>query len=99
MCKPVLALLWILIASSAGAQDGTAPVATDVTSAEIQAFVDALPRDRVSDRPMRVVEVTGDYRVGVYGVYRPQELRGGGPTSTTSTPPRSTTCSKGLPPS
>ena len=28
---------------------------------------------RVSDRPIRVVEVTGDYRVGVYGVFRPQD--------------------------
>jgi hypothetical protein len=37
----------------------------------------ALPRDRVSDRPIRVVEVTGDYWVGVYGVFRPQDFPGG----------------------
>ena len=49
----------------------TPPVATDVTAADIRAFIDALPRDRVSDRPIRVVDVTGDYRVGVYAVYRP----------------------------
>ncbi len=65
---------------AAGAQSpapATPPVATDVTSADIQAFIDALPRDRVSDRPIRVVDVTGDYRVGVYGVFRPQEVAGG----------------------
>jgi mannose-6-phosphate isomerase-like protein (cupin superfamily) len=52
------------------------PVATDVTAADIRAFLDALPREVVSDRPIRVVEVTGDYRVGVYGVYRPEEVPG-----------------------
>ncbi len=52
------------------------PVATDVTAADIRAFLDALPREVVSDRPIRVVDVTGDYRVGVYGVYRPEEVPG-----------------------
>lgn len=28
------------------------------------------------DRPIRAVEVTGDYRVGLYGVFRPQEFPG-----------------------
>lgn len=54
----------------------TPPVATDVTAADIRAFLDALPRDAVSDRPIRVVDVTGDYRVGVYGVFRPQDVPG-----------------------
>ena len=53
------------------------PVATDVTAEEIAKFIDALPRDRVSDRPIKNVEVTGDYRVGVYGVFRPKEFPGG----------------------
>jgi mannose-6-phosphate isomerase-like protein (cupin superfamily) len=52
------------------------PVATDVTSADIRAFLDALPRDVVSDRAMRVVEVTGDYRIGVFAVFRPQNIPG-----------------------
>ena len=73
--RPVLALLVLLLASSAAAQD--APVATDVTSAEIQKFINALPRDRVSDRAIRVVDVTGGYRVGVYAVFRPMDLPGG----------------------
>jgi len=52
----------------------TPPVATDITATAIRQFIDALPRDRVSDNPIRGVEVTGDYRVGVYGVFRPKEL-------------------------
>jgi len=53
------------------------PIATDVTAEEITKFIDALPKDRVSDRPIKNVEVTGDYRVGVYGVFRPKEFPGG----------------------
>jgi mannose-6-phosphate isomerase-like protein (cupin superfamily) len=75
MPKAAPALLLLLLASTAAAQD--APQATDVTSADIQKFINALPRDAVSDRPIRVVEVTGDYRVGVYGVFRPQSPLGG----------------------
>ncbi len=52
------------------------PVATDVTAVDIRAFIDALPKDRVSDLPIRVVPVTGDYRVGVYGVLRPSAYPG-----------------------
>ncbi len=75
MLRRLLALLVALLATPALAQE--APQATDVTSADIQAFINALPRDRVSDRPIRVVEVTGDYRVGVYGVFRPKDFPGG----------------------
>lgn len=69
---PVLALL--LTAQAPGPEE--TPVATDVTAEEIAKFIDALPRERVSDRPIRTVEVTGDYRVGVYGVFRPKEITG-----------------------
>ena len=71
----ILAVLVILTAPPVAAQN--TPQATDVTSADIHKFINALPRDRVSDRAIRVVEVTGDYRVGVYGVFRPQEFPGG----------------------
>ena len=71
----MLATLVVLTAPPLAAQDTRQ--ATDVTSAEIQKFINALPRDRVSDRAIRTVEVTGDYRVGVYGVFRPQEFPGG----------------------
>ena len=75
MMRSILATLAVLLATPTFAQE--APEATDVTSADIRQFIDALPRDRVSDRPIRVVDVTGDYRVGVYAVFRPETLAGG----------------------
>ena len=72
----VLALLLPGLASAQSPAPATPPEATDVTSADIRAFIDALPRDAVSDRAIRVVEVTGDYRVGVFGVFRPRSLPG-----------------------
>ena len=71
----VIAMFTVLTAPPAAAQE--TPEATDVTSAAIQLFINGLPRDRVSDRPIRTVEVTGDYRVGVYGVFRPKDFPGG----------------------
>ena len=53
------------------------PIATDVTAEDISKFIDALPRDQVSDRPIRTVSVTGDYRIVFYGVFRPKEIAGG----------------------
>ena len=79
MRNATIAFLFLLLAEPVVAQTptpATPPVATDVTAADIQAFIDALPRDRISERPIRVVEVTGDYRVGVFGVFRPQEVNG-----------------------
>lgn len=75
MRAPGVALVALLLTTPAAAQE--APEATDVTAAAIRTFIDALPRDRVSDRPIRVVAVTGDYRVGVFGVFRPESLAGG----------------------
>jgi mannose-6-phosphate isomerase-like protein (cupin superfamily) len=72
-------MLGLALAAPARAQSSApaaAPVATDVTAADIRAFLDALPRDRVSDLPIRVVGVTGDYRVGVFGVFRPRSVPG-----------------------
>ena len=48
----------------------------DVTTAEVKAFIDKLPKDRISDSPIRVADV-GGYKVGVYGVFRPKALPGG----------------------
>src|SRR5579864_2492094 len=69
MRKIVLGILLMLIASSARAQAPT--VATDITAAEVQAFLKDAPRDRNSDRPIRVIDA-GGYRVGVFGVFRPK---------------------------
>ena len=75
----ILVPLFVLITSTAFAQalPPAAPqVATDITGVEIQAFIDSLPRDRVSDSSIRVVETTGDMRLGIFGVYRPDGVTG-----------------------
>jgi mannose-6-phosphate isomerase-like protein (cupin superfamily) len=43
----------------------------DIPAADIKAFIDKLPKDRVSDQPIRIADV-GGYKVGVYGVFRPK---------------------------
>jgi mannose-6-phosphate isomerase-like protein (cupin superfamily) len=58
------------------AAQSPAPPAVDVTSASIKAFIDKLPKDRISDSPIRVADV-GGYKVGVYGVFRPKSQPGG----------------------
>jgi len=68
----VLAALVSAVPGPAAAQ--VALPAYDVTAADIQAFVDALPKDRVSDLPIRIVD--GTHRVGVYGVFRPESVAG-----------------------
>jgi len=45
--------------------------ATDVTAAQMAAFLKALPRNEINDLPVRVVDV-GGYNVGVFGVFRPK---------------------------
>lgn len=75
----ILVPLFVLITSTAFAQTlppATPQVATDITGVEIQAFIDSLPRDRVSDSSIRVVETTGDMRLGIFGVYRPDGVTG-----------------------
>ena len=49
----------------------TAP-ATHVTKEQIQEFIAKLPRGRISDNPIRAVDV-GGYRVGVFAVVRPKD--------------------------
>ena len=79
MRKALSLLTLIGLASTAPAMAPPAmaqsPEATDVLGGAIEAFIDALPRDQVSDRPIRVVDV-GGYRVGVFGVYRPKAYPG-----------------------
>jgi mannose-6-phosphate isomerase-like protein (cupin superfamily) len=70
MRKIAAGMFMLLVAVSAKAQAPTA--ATDITAAQVQAFIKDAPRDRNSDRPIRVIDV-GGYRVGVYGVFRPKD--------------------------
>ncbi len=73
MRKALLFAAALLLTAQAVAQ--SALPAVDVTAAEIKAFIDALPNDAISDRPIRVVTV-GNGKAGVYGVFRPQSLPG-----------------------
>ena len=53
---------------------GQSPLpATDVTAADVKAFLKQLPPDAVSDRPIRVVDV-GGWRVAIFGVLRPKNV-------------------------
>jgi mannose-6-phosphate isomerase-like protein (cupin superfamily) len=70
MRKIVLGIVVMLTASSVKAQSPMA--ATDITAAQVQAFIKDAPRDRNSDRPIRVIDA-GGYRVGVFGVFRPKD--------------------------
>ena len=63
-----------LLLMSAVAQAQAPLPATDVNAGAIQAFINQLPRDAVSDLPIRVADV-GGYKVGVYGVFRPKASR------------------------
>lgn len=60
-------------AVSAGAQEPLP--ATDVTALQMQAFLDALPRNEINDLPVRTVDV-GGHRLGVFGVFRPKDQPG-----------------------
>ena len=49
--------------------------ATDVTAAQMKAFIDAMPKDAITDSAIRAVDVGGS-RIGIYGVFRPKSLPG-----------------------
>ncbi len=69
----IFTLSCALAASAVSAQE--LPSATDVTAIDIDTFIDNLPKDRISDRAIRVVDV-GGYNIGVFGVFRPQAQPG-----------------------
>ncbi len=69
MRRLLIALACLAVAGSARAQEPLP--ATDITAAQMQAFLNALPRNEINDLPVRVVDV-GGYRVGVFGVFRPK---------------------------
>lgn len=71
MLKITIVVLGLLMATVA--QSPPLP-ATLVSNADIQTFIDDLPRNTVSDKPIRSVDV-GGYHVAVYGVYRPKSVR------------------------
>jgi mannose-6-phosphate isomerase-like protein (cupin superfamily) len=73
MFKTSIVLAGILYTAVLFAQ--TSIPAVDVTAVDINSFIDGLPKDRISDRPIRIADV-GGYKAGVYGVFRPQSLSG-----------------------
>jgi mannose-6-phosphate isomerase-like protein (cupin superfamily) len=73
MNKLFLTTCAALFAFSLSAQPPMA--ATDITAADVQAFVKSLPRDSTNDRPIRIVDV-GGYKVGIYAVFRPSGSTG-----------------------
>jgi len=72
--RTVLLTATLTVAAWASADAQTRP-AVDLPAAAIDAFIDALPDDRISDQPIRIVDV-GGYKVGVYGVFRPRSTPG-----------------------
>jgi mannose-6-phosphate isomerase-like protein (cupin superfamily) len=79
VCVVVLAgLVGVHVAAQAPAlprQPASPPPAVDISAAAVKAFIDALPKDRISDSPIRIADV-GGYKVGVYGVFRPKAQPG-----------------------
>lgn len=69
------ALTTAVLVTPLAAQTVPALPAVGISAADIQAFLAALPRDAVSNRPIRIVDV-GTHRVGVYGVFRPRSIPG-----------------------
>lgn len=77
MIKPMTLLFaGVLIVTLPAVAQSPPPPAVDVTATEIRSFIDRLPKNRVSDLPIRVADV-GNYKVGVYGVFRPKAVPGG----------------------
>jgi hypothetical protein len=74
MRRTFFGLLFAAVAVPCSAQQPPLP-ATDVTAAQMKAFIDNLPKDAISDSPVRVVDVGGS-RVGIFGVFRPKTLPG-----------------------
>jgi mannose-6-phosphate isomerase-like protein (cupin superfamily) len=73
MRNVLMVVLFVACTVTAAAQ--TPIPATDVTSANVQAFLKALPKDAISDLPIKVADVGGS-RVGIYGVFRPKSMPG-----------------------
>ena len=69
----VLGVSFLFLGSSVEAQFSLP--AYDVTAADIQAFVDESPGDRVSDLPIRTVDA-GTHRIGVSWAFWPLTVAG-----------------------
>ena len=75
MRRRAAALMVLLTAGPALAQEKPPLPALDVTGKELSAFIDKFPKDVITDRAIKVADV-GGYRVGIFGVFRPKALAG-----------------------
>jgi mannose-6-phosphate isomerase-like protein (cupin superfamily) len=73
---PPALLFAALAALPAGAAGQPVLPATDVTAVQLTEFINALPKDKISDSPVRIVDAGNGLRMGVYGVYRPRNVPG-----------------------
>jgi mannose-6-phosphate isomerase-like protein (cupin superfamily) len=73
MLKSALVISILAFSSATVAQTPPLP-ATIVTHTDIDTFINSLPANAVSDKPIRTVDV-GGYHVGVYGVLRPKSVK------------------------
>ena len=70
--RKIAAVSLFLLTVTGVAQNPPLP-ATFIPNSDIQSFIDALPRNAVSDKPIRSVDV-GGYHVAVFGVFRPKSV-------------------------
>jgi len=75
MRSMLFGMLLLTSATVAVAQDTPTLPATDVTGAQLKAFIDKMPKDVITDSAIRAVDVGGS-RIGIYGVFRPKALAG-----------------------
>jgi mannose-6-phosphate isomerase-like protein (cupin superfamily) len=73
MLKLTMVAALLLLVTAGISQTPPLP-ATIVSHTDIDAFINALPANAVSDKPIRTVDV-GGYHVGVYGVLRPKSVK------------------------
>jgi mannose-6-phosphate isomerase-like protein (cupin superfamily) len=71
----VVALMSLVAAGPAAAQEKPPLPALDVTAKELSAFIDTFAKDAITDRAIKVADV-GGYRVGIFGVLRPKAMPG-----------------------
>jgi quercetin dioxygenase-like cupin family protein len=66
-----IAVLLCIVAGPKSVEAPKTAPATHVTKQQIQEFIAQMPQERISDLPIRAIDV-GGYRVGVFAVVRPK---------------------------
>ncbi len=74
--KPITLVIAIMVLAAMPVRAQVPAGATNITAAEVQAFLAQMPRNDGGDLPIRVVDA-GGYRIGIYGVFRPAAVADG----------------------